>query len=168
VTDVSEVLIASVIRAVMEAVSTSETSVNFYQTTLHNILEDIHLHSRRENPKSHLVSLTVFSNFLSTHSVLLLRTSRCFTPPFSRSLSHFPFHAPFSPSFPRTACSHPLPSPPPSAFCAADTVCRTRQAAVLSSGSVGVRRIYTAVSHLAAQFTTRCDRSLIPGYNLMK
>jgi hypothetical protein len=26
----------------MEAVSTSETSVNFYETTRHNIVEDIH------------------------------------------------------------------------------------------------------------------------------
>jgi hypothetical protein len=30
---------------VMEAVSTSETSVNFYQTTLCKISEDTHLHS---------------------------------------------------------------------------------------------------------------------------
>jgi hypothetical protein len=31
----------------MNTVSTSETSVNFYQTIRHNILEDSHLHSRR-------------------------------------------------------------------------------------------------------------------------
>jgi hypothetical protein len=31
--DVSEVLAASIIRAMMEAASTSETSINFYQTT---------------------------------------------------------------------------------------------------------------------------------------
>jgi hypothetical protein len=51
---------ASIIRAIivlmMEAVSTSETMVNFYQTTRHNIPEDSflqnqHLH-RRENSKS--------------------------------------------------------------------------------------------------------------------
>jgi hypothetical protein len=32
-TDVSEVLAASIIKAMMEAASTSETSVNSYQTT---------------------------------------------------------------------------------------------------------------------------------------
>jgi hypothetical protein len=38
----------------IEAVSTSETSVNFYQITRYNNLEDSHVHSiRRENPKSH-------------------------------------------------------------------------------------------------------------------
>jgi hypothetical protein len=56
-TDVSEVLIASIVIALMmEAVNTSETSVNFYQTTQHNIPEDSHLHTcRRDNPKSHLL-----------------------------------------------------------------------------------------------------------------
>jgi hypothetical protein len=49
-----EVLVASVISAMMEAASSSETSVNFYQTTRRNIPED-HLHTRRrENLKSHL------------------------------------------------------------------------------------------------------------------
>jgi hypothetical protein len=38
----------------MEAASTSETSVNFYQTTQRNNPEDSHLHTRRrENLKSH-------------------------------------------------------------------------------------------------------------------
>jgi hypothetical protein len=42
----------------MEAVSTSETSVNCYQTTRRNIPEDSHLHTRRrENLKSHLIFL---------------------------------------------------------------------------------------------------------------
>jgi hypothetical protein len=37
----------------MEAASTSETLVNFYQTTWRNIPEDSHLHTRRrENLKS--------------------------------------------------------------------------------------------------------------------
>jgi hypothetical protein len=40
-TDVSEVLTAS-IALMMEAVSTSETSVSFYQTTRRNIPEDGH------------------------------------------------------------------------------------------------------------------------------
>jgi hypothetical protein len=53
-TDVSEVLTASNIKAMMEAVSTSETSVNIYQTTRRIIPEDKHLHTRRrENLKSH-------------------------------------------------------------------------------------------------------------------
>jgi hypothetical protein len=40
----------------MEAVSTSETSVTFYQTIQRNIPEDSHLHTRlRENLKSHLM-----------------------------------------------------------------------------------------------------------------
>jgi hypothetical protein len=38
----------------MEAASTSETSVNFYQTKRRNIPADSHLHSRRrENLKYH-------------------------------------------------------------------------------------------------------------------
>jgi hypothetical protein len=58
-------LVVSIIRAMialkMEAASTSETSVNFYQTTRRNIPEDSHLHTRhRENLKSHL-----FTNYLS-------------------------------------------------------------------------------------------------------
>jgi hypothetical protein len=41
----------------MEAASTSETSVNFYQTTRRNNPEDSHLHTRRrENIKSHLTT----------------------------------------------------------------------------------------------------------------
>jgi hypothetical protein len=40
----------------MEATNTSETSVNFFQTTRRNNLEDSHLHTRRhENLKSHHV-----------------------------------------------------------------------------------------------------------------
>jgi hypothetical protein len=58
-TNVSEELTASIIRVMsllmMEAVSSSETSVNIYQTTQCNISEDSHLHTRRcENLKSHL------------------------------------------------------------------------------------------------------------------
>jgi hypothetical protein len=42
----------------MEAVSTSETSVNFYETTRRNILEDSHLHTHRhENLKSHIAEV---------------------------------------------------------------------------------------------------------------
>jgi hypothetical protein len=43
-TDVSEVLTASIIIALMmDAVSTSETTVNFYEITLYNIPEDSQL-----------------------------------------------------------------------------------------------------------------------------
>jgi hypothetical protein len=42
-TDLSEVLAAFVIVRMMGAVSTSETSVNFYQTKRHNIPEGINL-----------------------------------------------------------------------------------------------------------------------------
>jgi hypothetical protein len=42
------------IALMMEAVSTSKTSVNFYQTTRRNNPEDSHLHTRRrESLKSH-------------------------------------------------------------------------------------------------------------------
>jgi hypothetical protein len=50
----------SIIALMMEAVSTSETSVNFYQATRRNIEEDIHLHTRRrENLKSHLKYVSI-------------------------------------------------------------------------------------------------------------
>jgi hypothetical protein len=51
--DVSEVLVASIIKAIalmMEAASTSETQTVFYQTTQRNSPQDSHLQSRcREN-----------------------------------------------------------------------------------------------------------------------
>jgi hypothetical protein len=53
-TDVSEVLTAFIIRAMMEAVRSSETFVNFSVTTRRYIPEDFILHNlRRENLKSH-------------------------------------------------------------------------------------------------------------------
>jgi hypothetical protein len=65
--DVSEVVTASIIRAMMEAVSTSDVSVNFYETTRLNFPEDSHLHTRRrENLKSHLV----ISNFLRKVAII--------------------------------------------------------------------------------------------------
>jgi hypothetical protein len=43
----------------METISTSETSVNLYQTTLRNILEDSHFHTRRrENLKSQIFTVS--------------------------------------------------------------------------------------------------------------
>jgi hypothetical protein len=54
-TVVSEELSVS-IALMMEAVSSSETSVNIYQTTRRDFPEDSHLHTRRrENLKSHLI-----------------------------------------------------------------------------------------------------------------
>jgi hypothetical protein len=48
-------LLGILIALMMEAASTSEMPVNFYQTTRRNIPEDIHLQTRRrENVKSHL------------------------------------------------------------------------------------------------------------------
>jgi hypothetical protein len=57
-TDVSEVFSASSIREMialmMETASTSETSVDIYQTALCNIPENSHLHTRRRKKlKSH-------------------------------------------------------------------------------------------------------------------
>jgi hypothetical protein len=47
-TEVSEVLAASIISALMmEAANTSETTVYFYQTTRHNSPEDSHFYTRR-------------------------------------------------------------------------------------------------------------------------
>jgi hypothetical protein len=49
-----EVYQQAIISLMMEAASTSEKSVNFYQPTRRNIPEDSHLHTRRrENLKSH-------------------------------------------------------------------------------------------------------------------
>jgi hypothetical protein len=62
-TGTSKVLIISIIRAMMEAVSTSETLVNFYETWCNNP-EDSHLHTHyRTNLKSHTVC---------THHLMLL------------------------------------------------------------------------------------------------
>jgi hypothetical protein len=54
-TDISEVLAAS-ITLMMVAASTSETSVNSYQTKQHNNPEDSHLYTQcHENLKSHCI-----------------------------------------------------------------------------------------------------------------
>jgi hypothetical protein len=60
-TDVLEA-VSRAIALMMEAVSTSETSVNFHKTTRCNIPEGCHLHNRRrENLKSHLKDAGLFS-----------------------------------------------------------------------------------------------------------
>jgi hypothetical protein len=54
-TNVSDVLAASIIRAMMKAAMTPETLVNIYQTTRRYNPEDSHLCThRRENLKSYL------------------------------------------------------------------------------------------------------------------
>jgi hypothetical protein len=65
-TDVSEVFAAIInTRHVIQVVIVSETSVNFYNTTLRSIPEVSHLHTRRrENLKSHssfLYNFTIVS-----------------------------------------------------------------------------------------------------------
>jgi hypothetical protein len=61
------VLAASIIRAI-EAETTSEILVNFYQTTRCNNPEDSHLHTRRrENLKSHKSFIIEYDNdFISS------------------------------------------------------------------------------------------------------
>jgi hypothetical protein len=65
--DVTEVCAASIIRANMEAVRTSETSVNFNVTTRRFIPEDTKLHTRcRENLKSRIINAYLFILLLQT------------------------------------------------------------------------------------------------------
>jgi hypothetical protein len=53
-------LAASIIALMMEAVSTCETSVNFYQTARHYNPDDSHLHARRHGDlKSHATGFFV-------------------------------------------------------------------------------------------------------------
>jgi hypothetical protein len=59
---------ASIIRAgmMMEVAITSETSVNIYQTALHNNPDVSHLHTRRrENLKSHTAKMSILRPDLS-------------------------------------------------------------------------------------------------------
>jgi hypothetical protein len=54
---------ANFIALIMEAASTSETSVNFCHTTRRNNSEDSHLHTRRrENLKSNFTVFRVFAH----------------------------------------------------------------------------------------------------------
>jgi hypothetical protein len=66
-------LAASIIRFMSdETASTSETSVNFYKTTLRNNPEDSHLHTRRrENLKSHCIEsrLVIFNNIRNNDAI---------------------------------------------------------------------------------------------------
>jgi hypothetical protein len=85
------VLTASIIIALMiEAVSTSETSVNFYQTTQRNIPEDGHFHTeRRKNLTSH--NVTNSRSISPCHSVTRLP---CDTACLSNALVAQPHGAP--------------------------------------------------------------------------
>jgi hypothetical protein len=71
------VLADSIIKAIalmMEAASTSETWVNFYQTTRRNIPKDTRVHTRRrENLKSHFLILSFSSSNIRPHFVLKQR-----------------------------------------------------------------------------------------------
>jgi hypothetical protein len=65
-TDVSEMRATSIIRAMIEAALTSETSVDIQLRTRQYIPEDSELHTRRrENSKSHIFqrSLSVLETF---------------------------------------------------------------------------------------------------------
>jgi hypothetical protein len=63
----------TIIVLMMEEASTSETSVNFYETRRRRIPEDSHLHdSRRENLKSH-------QQFLSFHYLFIHPFLSCFS-----------------------------------------------------------------------------------------
>jgi hypothetical protein len=68
-TDVSEVLTASIIALMMEAANTSGTSVNFYRTTWRNLSEESHLHTLRlENLKSHITG--IYQNTIRKQTIL--------------------------------------------------------------------------------------------------
>jgi hypothetical protein len=81
--DVSEMLtafiISTMITLMMEAVHTSETSVNFYQTTRRNMPEDRYLHTRRyENWKSHnLPSVSIKDRQFLTSKTILASQGIC-------------------------------------------------------------------------------------------
>jgi hypothetical protein len=52
----------------METVSTSETSLSFYQTTRHNIPEDSHLHTHRREMNFEVL-IYVFSSSFSVYEM---------------------------------------------------------------------------------------------------
>jgi hypothetical protein len=61
-------------KLMMEAASTSETSVSFYESTRRNIPEDSHFHTRRgDYLKSHLllVQFTIHNHPLNEHHMQL-------------------------------------------------------------------------------------------------
>jgi hypothetical protein len=65
-----------IIVLMMEAASTSETLVNFYQTTWHDNPEDSHLHTRRcENLKSHTNFHTIISTNIVPNVVVITPSS---------------------------------------------------------------------------------------------
>jgi hypothetical protein len=67
--------IGLLIALMMDAVSVSEMSVSFYQTTRRNISLDSHLHTRRrENLTSHLPIVLKFESFLLPFSFAFIQT----------------------------------------------------------------------------------------------
>jgi hypothetical protein len=76
-----------IIALMMEAASTSETSVNFYQTTRRNNPENSYFHSRRrENLKSHMNCLTFMRCILTRDGQKDGRHANVTVTPFSRIL----------------------------------------------------------------------------------
>jgi hypothetical protein len=66
-------MLRSLIALMMEAVSTSETSKNFHQTTRRNIQHDSHLHTRlRENLKSQKLLMVLYSIIINSYSLLVV------------------------------------------------------------------------------------------------
>jgi hypothetical protein len=71
------------IALMMEAARTSETLVNFYQTTRCYNPEDSHLHThRRQNLKSYLVNLygEATHRYVRRFVVNFYQTTRCYNP----------------------------------------------------------------------------------------
>jgi hypothetical protein len=66
-----------VIALMMEAVRTSETSVNLYQTTRHNIPDDSHLQTNNQSTNA-VIGLLCYLLCSSVNSVLLLTGAKLF------------------------------------------------------------------------------------------
>jgi hypothetical protein len=78
---VSEVLVASTITTLMmKAANTPEMSVNFHQTTWHNLSKDSHFHTHCCGcPKSHLALKVVLVSLLDTKLINLITVFRIVT-----------------------------------------------------------------------------------------
>jgi hypothetical protein len=63
--------LVEVYRRMVEAASTSETSVNFYQTTRRNNPEDSHIHTRRRQNLISQLSHYVLQHLLETSLYIL-------------------------------------------------------------------------------------------------
>jgi hypothetical protein len=101
----------AMIALMMEAASTSETLVNFYQTTRRNYSEDNNLHTRhRENLKSHKknrkVCLLIYRSMGSKHlSIFCVWLSACVGNPESDSQNKIRNENKFPPSGTKVLCN---------------------------------------------------------------